>query len=135
MSITITIPAELEPLMLKQANVSGKAVEDYALDLLKKGVELADPWELFADLREQIKAAGTTEAELEAEIDAAVAEVETRKLTPYELVADLIGSVDSSALGPASPPIETAFGQHLLEEHQQQLEKLRGTSHVQPNHH
>lgn len=47
MSITITIPAELEPLMLKQANVSGKAVEDYALDLLKKGVELADPWELL----------------------------------------------------------------------------------------
>lgn len=78
MSITITIPAELEPLMLRQATVSGKPVEDYALDLLKKGVEVADPWELFADVREQVKAAGTTEAELEAEIDAAVAEVRAR---------------------------------------------------------
>jgi len=78
MSITITIPAELEPLILKQATVTGKAVEEYALDLLKKGAELPDPWELFADVREQIKAEGTTEAELEAEIDAAVEEVRAR---------------------------------------------------------
>ncbi len=78
MSITITIPAELELLVLQQASASGKAVEDYALDLLKRGVELADPWEVFADVREQIKAQGTTEAELEAEIDAAVAEVRAR---------------------------------------------------------
>lgn len=133
MSITITIPAELEPLVLKQAHISGKAVEEYALDLLKKGVELADPWEGFADVREQIKATGTTEVELEAKIDAAVAEVGARTLTPYELVADLIGSVDSSVPDPASPPIQTAFGQHLLEKHQQQLEKLRGTSPAQPN--
>lgn len=78
MNITITIPAELEPLILKQATVTGKAVEEYALDLLKKGAELPDPWELFADVREQIKAEGTTEAELEAEIDAAVEEVRAR---------------------------------------------------------
>ena len=78
MSITITIPAELEPLLLKQATVTGKAVEEYALDLLKKGAELPDPWELFADVRKQIKTEGTTEAELEAEIDAAVEEVRAR---------------------------------------------------------
>ena len=51
--------------------------------------------------------------------------LETPQLTPYELAADLIGSVDSSVPDPASPPIHTAFGQHLLEEHQHHLEKLR----------
>jgi hypothetical protein len=53
-------------------------VEEYALDLLRKDAELPDPWELFADVREQIKADGTSEEELEAEIDAAVAEVRAR---------------------------------------------------------
>ncbi len=57
-----------------------------------------------------------------------VPETETRQLTPYELAADVIGSSDSSVVNPASPPIHTAFGQHLLEEHQQHLEQLRGTS-------
>ncbi len=47
------------------------------------------------------------------------------QLTPYELAAEFIGSVDSSAPDPASPPIHTAFGQHLREEHQRQWEKLR----------
>ena len=51
--------------------------------------------------------------------------LETPQLTPYELAADLIGSVDSSVPDPDSPPIHTDFGQHLLEEHQKQLEKLR----------
>ena len=78
MSITITIPTELEPMILGRATASGKAVEEYAIDLLRKDAELPDPWELFADVREQIKADGTTEEELEAEIDAAVAEVRAR---------------------------------------------------------
>ncbi|MGH9839793.1 MAG: hypothetical protein ACREEM_13510 [Blastocatellia bacterium] len=78
MSITITIPTELEPLILGRATATGKAVEEYALDLLKKDAALPDPWELFADVREQIKANGTTEEELEAEISAAVEEVRAR---------------------------------------------------------
>lgn len=78
MSITITIPTELEPLILGRATATGKAVEEYALDLLKKDAVLPDPWELFADVREQIKANGTTEEELEAEIAAAVEEVRAR---------------------------------------------------------
>ena len=45
------------------------------------------------------------------------------QLTPYVLAAEFIGSVDSSVPDPASPPIHTAFGQHLLEEHQNQSEK------------
>lgn len=78
MSITITIPTELEPMILGRATASGKAVEEYAIDLLRKDAELPDPWELFADVREQIKEDETTEEELEAEIDAAVAEVRAR---------------------------------------------------------
>jgi hypothetical protein len=79
MSITITIPKELEALVLKRATDTGKPVEDYALDLLKRDAELPDPWELFAPVREHIKASGITDEELEAEIDAAVQEVRTRR--------------------------------------------------------
>jgi hypothetical protein len=79
MSITITIPAELEPLLLKQATVTGKAVEEYALDLLKKGAELPTISELFADVRAEFEASGMTDEELESEIEAAVAEVRAER--------------------------------------------------------
>ncbi len=79
MSATITIPAELEQLISVRAKAHGKALEEYALEVLKRDAELPDLRELFADVREQIKASGTTEDELTAEIDAAVEEVRTRR--------------------------------------------------------
>jgi hypothetical protein len=79
MSITITIPADLEPLVLERASASGKDVEQYALDLLKKDAELPDPWELFADVRADIEARGITDEEVEQDIDAAIAEVRARR--------------------------------------------------------
>ena len=75
MSITITIPADLEPLVVGRATASGKAVEEYALDLLKRDAELPDPWELFADVRADIKARGITDEEVEQDIETAIAEV------------------------------------------------------------
>lgn len=45
--------------------------------------------------------------------------------TPFELGQAFIGAIDSSVPDPDSPPIHTAFGQHLLEEHRKQLEKFR----------
>lgn len=79
MSITITIPAELEPLVIERANASGKNVEEYALDLLKRDAELPDPWDLFADVRADIQARGITDEEIERDIDEAVAEVRARR--------------------------------------------------------
>src|SRR5262249_44568471 len=48
-------------------------------------------------------------------------------LTPYQIAKakGLLGAVKSGKKNPASPPIQTDFGQHLLEEYQKQLEELR----------
>ncbi len=53
-------------------------------------------------------------------------ESETPQLTPYELAKDLIDSIDSSVPDHNSPPIYSDFGQHLLEEYTEQVEKLNG---------
>jgi hypothetical protein len=78
MSITITIPPELESLVLQRATATGQPVEAYALNLLRRDAELPDPWELFAPVREEIKASGISDEELEAQIEAAIQEVRTR---------------------------------------------------------
>lgn len=51
------------------------------------------------------------------------AEPATPPLTPYQIAKakGLLGAVDSSVLDPASPPIQTEFGRHLLEEYRKQL--------------
>lgn len=40
MSITITIPAELEPLILGRATASGQKLEEFAINALRKAVEM-----------------------------------------------------------------------------------------------
>lgn len=47
-------------------------------------------------------------------------------LTPYQIAKakGLLGAVKSGQGNPASPPLQTDFGQHLLEEYQKQLEEL-----------
>ena len=54
------------------------------------------------------------------------AEPATPTLTPYQIAQakGLLGAVDSSVLDPASPAIQTEFGQHLLEEYRKQLADL-----------
>lgn len=42
---------------------------------------------------------------------------ETHTLTPYELIEDLIGAVDSSLPDPSSPPMHTEFGDYLTGKH------------------
>lgn len=44
---------------------------------------------------------------------------------PYELAKEFIGAINSNMPDPSSPPIHTAFGQHLLEEHRRQVSKLK----------
>ena len=43
MSITITIPAELEPLILGQATASGQKLEEFAINALRKAIEVPLP--------------------------------------------------------------------------------------------
>ena len=48
-TITITLPSDLEPLVLERAAASGKRLEDYTLSVLRKDAELPDLRERFAD--------------------------------------------------------------------------------------
>ena len=77
MSATITIPTELEVKIAGRAAALGISVEDYAREVLER--DLAPTLrELFAPVRERIKASGVTDEELAAQIEAAVAEVRER---------------------------------------------------------
>lgn len=78
-TITITLPSDLEQLVLERAVASGKGLEDYTLSVLRKDAELPDLRELFADVRADIKARGITDEEVEQDIEAALAEVRARR--------------------------------------------------------
>jgi len=73
-TITITLPPDLERLVLERAAASGKGLEDYTLSVLRKAAELPDLRELFADVRADIQARGITDEEIEQDIEAALAE-------------------------------------------------------------
>jgi hypothetical protein len=55
---------------------------------------------------------------------------ETRTITPYELVEDLIGAVDSSIPDPTAPPRHTAFGAHLAEKHDKEVKRSSALANV-----
>lgn len=76
--MTITIPAELEDKIAERAAAKGVTLEEYAQEVLERDVEMATLRELFAPVRDQIKAAGMTDEGLSAQIEEAVAEVRTR---------------------------------------------------------
>jgi len=78
-TITITLPSELERVIAGRATASGKKLEEYALDVLRRDAELPDLREFFADVRDQIEASGVSDDELEEQIEAAVAEVRARR--------------------------------------------------------
>lgn len=78
-TITITLPSDLEQIILKKAAADGKGLEEYTLAVLRKDAELPDLRELFADVRADLEARGVTDEEIEQDIDAAVAEVRARR--------------------------------------------------------
>jgi plasmid stability protein len=78
MSATITIPTELEVKIAVRAAALGLSVEEYAREVLERDVAAPTLRELFAPVREQIKASGATDEELATQIEAAVAEVRER---------------------------------------------------------
>ena len=78
-TITITLPSDLEQLVLERAAADGKGLEDYTLSVLRKDAELPDLRDLFADVRADIQARGITDEEVEQDIEAAIAEVRARR--------------------------------------------------------
>jgi hypothetical protein len=79
MSATITLPADLEYELAKQAAALGMNVEQFAVNALRRVAELPTISELFADVRAEFEASGMTDEELEKEIEAAVEEVREQR--------------------------------------------------------
>ena len=72
MSATITIPTDLETKMAARAEALGLSLEQYTREVLERDVKTPTLRELFAPVREEIKASGTTDEELLEQIEAAV---------------------------------------------------------------
>ncbi|MEK7831314.1 MAG: hypothetical protein AAB401_09535 [Acidobacteriota bacterium] len=70
MSITITIPAELESLILGRAKASGKPVEEVTLGLITQSLQPQRPTltfdEILAPFRKEVAESGITDEELDA---------------------------------------------------------------------
>jgi hypothetical protein len=79
MSTSITIPPELEEKIAERAAEQGKNVEQFALDALARAVETPSLRELFADVREEIRASDLSEEGLDSKIDSAVSETRKRR--------------------------------------------------------
>lgn len=79
MSATITLPEDLEYALARQAAARDMDVEQFAIDALRRVVELPTISALFADVHAEYEASGMTDEELEKEIEAAVEEVRERK--------------------------------------------------------
>jgi hypothetical protein len=78
MTVTIDIPAELKAKIAERAAAKGVTLEEYAQEVLERDAEMLTLREVFAPVRDQIKAAGATDEELATQIEEAVTEVRTR---------------------------------------------------------
>ena len=78
MTLTINISAEAKAMISKRAAAKGVTLEEYAQEVLQREAETLSLRELFAPVREQIKDAGISDAELAKQIKEATAEVRTR---------------------------------------------------------
>lgn len=70
MSITITIPAGLAPLILRRAKASGKPIEEVTIALIAEGLQPPQPKltvnEILAPLPKEVADSGMTDEELDA---------------------------------------------------------------------
>ena len=79
MSTTITIPTELEKKIAGRAAAQGKDVEQFALEALERAADTPSLRDLLADVREEIRASGVSEEELDARVESAVKEVRKQR--------------------------------------------------------
>ena len=70
MNITITIPGELEPLILGRAKAAGKPVVEVTVALIAEGLQPQQPKltfdEILAPFRQEVADSGLTDEELDA---------------------------------------------------------------------
>lgn len=78
MTLTITIPDELKARITEQAAAKGVTLNEYTQEALEHYAETPTLRELFAPVRDQIKAANVADDELATQIEEAVAEVRTQ---------------------------------------------------------
>lgn len=78
-TITLTLPPQLERSISAKASANGQKLEEYLLQIIQKDAERPSLREIFAEVHADIEARGITEEELEADINAAVAEVRARR--------------------------------------------------------
>jgi hypothetical protein len=79
MSTTITIPTDLEEKIAGRDATQGKNVEEFALEVLEQAADTPSLRELFADVREETRASGVSEEELDSGINSAVKEVRKQR--------------------------------------------------------
>jgi hypothetical protein len=79
MSTTITISTELEKKIAGRAAAEGKDLEQFALEALERAADTPSLRELFADVREEIRANHLPEEELDAVVESAVGEVRRQR--------------------------------------------------------
>ena len=79
MSTSITIPTDLEEKIAERAAEQGKDVEQFALEALARAVENPSLRELFAEVREDMRANPVSEGELDVRIETAVKEVRKQR--------------------------------------------------------
>ncbi|MGH9930201.1 MAG: hypothetical protein ACREA9_13395 [Pyrinomonadaceae bacterium] len=79
MSTTITIPTELEKKIAGRAAAQGKDLEQFALEALERAADTPLLRELFADVREQIRASGVSDEDLDIKLESAVKEVRNER--------------------------------------------------------
>lgn len=79
MSTTITIPTELEKKIAGRAASQGKDVEEFAIETLSRAVNTPSLRELFADVREQVRASNVSDEDLDAKIETALKDVRKQR--------------------------------------------------------
>lgn len=79
MSTTITIPTDLEKRIAGRAATEGKDVTQFAIEVLERAVLSPSLRDLFADVREQVRASDLADEELDTRIETAVEEVRKQR--------------------------------------------------------
>jgi predicted transcriptional regulator len=69
MSLTVTLPSDLEAQVQQAAAKNGRDVEQYVLDAIKRAVLKPSLDEILAPVREQFAASGMTEEEFDQLIE------------------------------------------------------------------
>jgi hypothetical protein len=69
MSMTISIPTELEQKIAERAASRGLPLEEYVREVLRRDAEAPSLDEILAPVREQFAASGMTEEELDALVE------------------------------------------------------------------